>query len=73
MSGSAYDSPLEALRRWEDSGGTWMLTRDEGSSVVLDLLTCSGGEVMATLRSDDPALLSYVRDAERGASEKEQS
>jgi hypothetical protein len=29
-------------------------THDDGNQVVLDLLTCSGGEVMATLRSDDP-------------------
>lgn len=65
MSGSAYDSPLAELRRWEDSGGTWLVVRDDDRTIVIDLLTCSGGEVMATLRSDDAQLRAYVRDSER--------
>ena len=66
MSSSSYDAPLDALRRWEDSGGTWQLVHDDGVQMSLDLLTCSGGEVMASLRSDDAALRSYVLESELG-------
>jgi hypothetical protein len=73
MTGPSDLEPLAALRRWEDSGGTWRVVRDDGTEVVLDLLTCSGGEVMATLRSDDAELRRYVLEAESGAAGTEPS
>jgi hypothetical protein len=73
MSGSSYDAPLDALRRWEDSGGTWLLVHDDGERMAVDLLTCSGGEVMATLRWDDPALRAYVLQAQLDGTRTEPS
>jgi hypothetical protein len=37
----------------------------DGNGVVLELLTCSGGEVMGHLRSDDPTVLAHVLRAEQ--------
>lgn len=60
MSGATGDEALVIPQRWENSGGTWRLVRDDDSVVDLELLTCSGGEVMGRLRSDDPVVLARV-------------
>ena len=62
---AAGDKPLEILQRWEDSGGTWRIVRDDGRGVDLELLTCSGGEVMGRLATDDPDVLAHVRGSEQ--------
>ena len=61
MTAAADDEPLAQLTRWERSGGTWRLVREDESGVLLDLLTCSSGDVMAQLRSPSEALRAYVR------------
>lgn len=52
MNEPAAPDPLEVLQRWEDSGGTWRLVHDDPGVVVVELLTCSGGEVMGHVRTD---------------------
>lgn len=60
------EPPLEVLRRWEGSGGTWRVLVRTPERVVLELATCDAGEVMATLESAPPDadLAAYVE--ERG-------
>jgi hypothetical protein len=73
MTGPDPEDALATLRRWEDSGGTWELVHDDGATLVIDLLTCTGDEVMATLRSDEPGLQAYVGQAELGTTRRGQS
>ncbi|GAA1663627.1 hypothetical protein GCM10010977_02380 [Citricoccus zhacaiensis] len=59
---------LQRLRRWEDSGGTWVVAArramSSGETVTLSLMTCDGGEEMDVFSSADPVLVEYVsRDA----------
>ncbi|NUL43722.1 hypothetical protein F7P69_00705 [Cellulosimicrobium funkei] len=59
---------MRRLRRWEESGGTWVVVArhatPSGNSVTLSLMTCDGGEEMDVLSSSDPWLVEYVsRDA----------
>lgn len=61
MNEPAEQDPLETLQRWEDSGGTWRLVHDDGEVVLVELLTCSGGEVMGDIRTDHPGVLAHVR------------
>jgi hypothetical protein len=65
VSGATGEESLAVLQRWEGSGGTWRLVSQDGNGVVLELLTCSGGEVMGHLRSDDPTVLAHVLRAEQ--------
>jgi hypothetical protein len=51
---------LEDLLRWTDSGGLWELVSMHDDRVVLDLVTCTGGEVAGRVDSTDEALLAYV-------------
>jgi hypothetical protein len=51
---------LETVLRWVGAGGTWQLVRVRDGCVELDLLTCSGGEVMGRLRSREPDVRQYV-------------
>lgn len=46
---STENELVEALRRWEDSGGHWRVlsTDHDGHSVVFGLFTCDGGELMS--------------------------
>lgn len=54
------EDPLAGLRRWEDSGGTWVVLARTADGVELALLTCDGGEQMSWLVSGDPALLTHL-------------
>jgi hypothetical protein len=56
--------PLAALRRWEDSGGTWRVVVRAPERLVVELLTCDAGEVMGRLVAAPPdeALAGYVAD-----------
>ncbi|MCA0156652.1 hypothetical protein LB823_10610 [Tsukamurella sp. M9C] len=60
-------TPLEQLRRWEDSGGTWTVLRRTDERAVVALLRCDGGEIVDRLESDDAALLGYLAGAADGA------
>ena len=46
--------------RWEAAGGTWM-ERAAGDSIVVDLISCDGGEVMDRIISSRPDFITYVR------------
>jgi hypothetical protein len=52
---------LDDLLRWTASGGLWELVSAHDGRVVLDLVTCTGGEVVGRIDSTDPALAAYVR------------
>jgi hypothetical protein len=57
------DRPIDVLRRWQDSGGTWRVTARGPDGVELDLLTCTGDEVMGRLVSADGDLLAFVAES----------
>ncbi|MGW9549791.1 hypothetical protein ACWG8W_01905 [Citricoccus zhacaiensis] len=66
--GNTEHPDLQRLRRWEDSGGTWVVAdrraTSSGETVTLSLMTCDGGEEMDVFSSADPVLVEYVsRDA----------
>ena len=56
------DDTLAVLQRWEDSGAIWRITGRGPDGLDIDLVTCTGDEVVDRLRSSDPALLAYVGD-----------
>ncbi|MCC2336682.1 hypothetical protein [Cellulomonas wangsupingiae] len=56
------------LRRWEDSGAVWRVLGADGERLVVGLWTCTGGEVVERVESDDPALARFV--AGRASSEE---
>jgi hypothetical protein len=51
--------PVDALRRWEEAGGTWEVVPGAGGLTVR-LCTCTGGEEVDRLVSSSPALAAYV-------------
>jgi hypothetical protein len=53
-------SAVEVLARWELFGAHWRVISRRGSLLEIALLTCSGGEEVDRLTSDDPALLAFV-------------
>lgn len=57
------EHPLEALRRWEASGATWVLRALDGDGADVDLVSCDGGQVMGRLVSAEADFVAYVRDA----------
>lgn len=56
------DDPVQALRRWQDSGAVWRVVSRTGAGVVVALLTCSAGEEVGRISSADPDLLAFVGD-----------
>lgn len=61
---ASASAALEALRRWEASGATWQVINGAATTeheVEIELLACTGGEVVDLIRSSDADLLSYVR------------
>jgi hypothetical protein len=56
------EDPVEVLQRWEQHGAPWRLVAIENGRAMVDLCTCYG-EPVDRLESDDPELLSFVRDA----------
>lgn len=60
-------TPLEQLRRWEDSGGTWTVLSRTDQRAVVALLRCDGGEIVDRLESDDAALLAHLARESDGA------
>lgn len=62
VSASSAESPVEVLRRWEDSGATWRVLSRHGGRLQISLRTCTGDEEMQRLDTDDPALAAFVGD-----------
>jgi hypothetical protein len=54
--GPAPDDPVEAVRRWEWSGGVWRVLADDGDTLTVGLFQCTGGELMQRVVSADPRL-----------------
>jgi len=44
-----HEPPVEVLSRWVSSGGHWRVLSQSGSSVVVGLFSCDGGEEMHRL------------------------
>lgn len=57
---SEPSTSLLKLQRWEGSGAIWRVTSRCGGRLRIDLVTCTGGEVMETLESADADLLAWV-------------
>jgi hypothetical protein len=57
---------IEALERWVLFGAQWRIVDLSSERAVVDLCTCTG-ELVERLESEDPALISYVRTAQRDA------
>ncbi len=70
LSGAASGEPdgsagatLDVLRRWEASGAPWRIIINaaaEPPTVEVQLLTCTGGDVVEVIRSSAPDVLSYL-------------
>ena len=54
------DTPLERLRRWEASGGSWRLLALSSAGAELELCACTG-EPMERMVTGDPELLAHLR------------
>jgi hypothetical protein len=50
------DDPVEAVRRWEVSGGVWRVLADRDGTLVVGLFQCTGGELVQRVSSADPRL-----------------
>ncbi|MDA2893990.1 hypothetical protein PDG61_23985 [Mycolicibacterium sp. BiH015] len=50
------------LRRWEESGAVWRVLSRTAAGVTVALLTCDGGEEVGRFTSDDPRLMTFLRD-----------
>lgn len=59
---------LEAVRRWEASGGIWRVGARWPGGIEVVLLTCTGDEEMGRVVSADADLLEHVgaRDSSEG-------
>jgi hypothetical protein len=57
---------LDALLRWERSGGTWRVVGRRPGWVHLALLTCDGGDQMAVLSTQEPDVRAHVDARRRG-------
>lgn len=56
------DDPLADLQRWERAGGVWRVVARRGNSVTVSLCQCDGGEEQSRFTTDDPAVLTFLRD-----------
>jgi hypothetical protein len=54
------ESPIDALRRWEDHGAEWRVAELTDERAVVDLCTCYG-EPVDRLESADPELIEFLR------------
>ncbi|ONM48408.1 hypothetical protein B0T44_09825 [Nocardia donostiensis] len=55
---------VSALRRWTDCGALWRVVARRPGSVTIGLYTCTGGEEVDRIVSDDPAVLAYIGNRE---------
>lgn len=51
---------IDKLTRWSDSGATWRVFSRTPERVTIELLTCTGGEVVERLTSTNPELLAWL-------------
>ena len=51
---------IAKLQRWTDSGATWRVAARAADSVSIDLITCTGDEVVERLTSGDRELLEWL-------------
>ena len=58
------ESPIETLRRWEDSGAVWRTLHVSDAHAVVELCTCTG-EPVDRLESGDVELIEFLRAAPR--------
>ncbi len=58
--GREPDRPLAVLLRWEAGGARWRVVHRSPSGLQLELLTCTGDEVLGRLSAADPDLLRHV-------------
>ena len=57
---AAPADPAGALRRWEESGGTWRVVCRRGGELTVSLCPCTGGEEVDRVVSSAPSLREYV-------------
>jgi hypothetical protein len=55
------DTPVEILKRWEDSGAEWRLESLGEDRAIVQLCTCTG-EPVELLESGDEELLRFLRE-----------
>lgn len=58
------ESPVEALRRWEDHGAVWRAVHVSEKLAIVDLCTCYG-EPVQRLESADERLIAFLRAEKR--------
>ena len=52
--------PLDILRRWEQAGGVWRVTRWSSGEVVVALMRCDAGEVVDEVTASGPEWVDYL-------------
>ena len=57
------ESPVETIERWTGGGATFRIVQLSDELAIVELQTCHG-EPVELLESSDPALVSYLRNAE---------
>ena len=57
---------MEVLRRWEEHGAEWRVLHLSDEAAIVDLCTCYG-EPVERLESNDPTLISYLRERDLGS------
>jgi hypothetical protein len=55
------ESPVDVLRRWEDSGAHWRVESMGEDRAIVVLCACTG-EPVDQIESSDPQLLSFLRE-----------
>lgn len=58
--GAADGEAVQALRRWQDSGGVWRVESRSADRVVVGLRRCDDGEEADRIVSADPRLVAYL-------------
>jgi hypothetical protein len=59
------ESPVETLRRWEDSGAVWRVVSLGEDRAIVQLCACTG-EPVDVLESGDDELLRFLRERSAG-------
>jgi hypothetical protein len=54
------ESPVDILRRWEDSGAVWRVESMGDDRAIVQLCACTG-EPVDVLESEDDELLQFLR------------
>jgi hypothetical protein len=55
-----HSATVTELEHWRDHGATWRVREMTEEHVEVELCTCSG-EPVDQLRSDDPAVIAFLR------------